>query len=121
MSLTIKLRERDGVSILDLDGRIVMGREAEQLCSAAKGLLAGGGKKLLVNLAGVRRVDSTGLGALITCHASARAQSARLKLLKPLAHITNLLVITKLITVFEIFDDEAEAVESFVEEMVPSA
>ena len=121
MALKISVRERGGVAIMDLDGRIVIGDGAEQLNTAARSLLAEGRKKLLINLAGVGHVDSVGLGSLVACHMSAGRQSAQFKLLKPLKHLTNLLAIPKLITVLEVFASEEEAVMSFSEEFAAAA
>jgi anti-sigma B factor antagonist len=118
MSLRINVRERDGVAIIDLGGRIVFGDGDEQVTGAVKELLAEGHKKILINLAKVAKVDSVGLGSLTACYASAEARSARVKLLRPLERLKNLLVITKLITIFDIFEDEEEAVTSFAEETV---
>ena len=117
MALKIKLREREGVTIVDLNGRVVLGDGASELSDAVKGLLDQGKKKLLINLAGVTKMDSTGLGSLVGSYASATRQSAKLKLLKPQERIENLLIITKLITVFETFDDEDEAIASFAGEV----
>ena len=114
MSLTISVRECDGVTIMDLNGRIVFGDGTEELSSAAMRLLAEGRKKLLINFAEVRQVDTVGLGSLTSCYASAGEQSAELKLLKPIEHLNKLLVLTRLVTLFDSFDDEEEAIDSFV-------
>ena len=116
MSLGISIRERDGVTIMDLNGRIVFGDGTEELSTATTRLLAEGRKKLLVNFAEVRQVDTVGLGSLTSCYANADEQSAELKLLKPIEHLNNLLVITRLVTLFDSFDDEEEAINSFITE-----
>ncbi len=112
MALEISIRKREGVSIIDLAGRIVLGDGNEEVMNTVKQLLSRGEKKLLMNLARVNKVDSAGLGAIIAGYVSAQNQKATLKLLKP-GHIRDLLVIAKLLTVFEIFDDEDEAIRSF--------
>jgi len=113
MALDIGIRERDGVTIIELNGRIVLGDGTQEVTDTVKNLLTKGKLKLLINLAGVDKMDSTGLGALVGSYASAARQNADLKLLKPMAKINDLLVITKLITVFDIFDEEEAALRSF--------
>lgn len=116
MSLTINQRERDGLTILDLDGRIVIGAAVGKLCAAVRRVLSEGRKKLIFNLSGVRHIDSLGLDLLIACHVSAAMHSAHLKLLQPRHEVAEVFAITKLDKRFEIFDSEVEAVESFPEE-----
>ncbi len=117
MALEISIRKREGVSIIDLAGRIVLGDGAELLTDAVRKLLEQGKRNLLINLAGVTQVDSCGLGALVASFTSASRQSSKLKLLKPTKHSTDLFRITKLCTVFEIFDDETAAIRSLFETM----
>ena len=115
MALDIRTRKHEGVVIFDLAGRIVHGDGAEELMSAVKLLLSTREKKLLMNLANVTKVDSAGLGSIIAAYVSCRNQKATLKLLSP-DHVRDLLVIAKLLTVFDIYDDEDHAIRSFGEE-----
>ncbi len=116
MGLDISIRERQGVTILDLRGRIVLGDGVDQVIDAVKKFLEQGKTNLLIDLAGVTKVDSCGLGALVASYTSAARQSSELKLLHPPKHVTDLFKITKLCTVFEIFDGEDSAIESFSKE-----
>jgi anti-sigma B factor antagonist len=111
MALEIKPREREGILILDLSGRITVGEEAGVLRDAFGGL--GGSKRVILNLRDVGFIDSTGLGALVVGFTSLRKQGGGLKLENLSRRHIELLVFTKLATVFEIFDDEQDAVNSF--------
>ncbi|HOK47571.1 MAG TPA: STAS domain-containing protein [Bryobacteraceae bacterium] len=113
MSLAIEQREREGIVILDLKGRITAGEEATLLREKLRELAAGGMQKCIVNLQGVDYIDSTGLGTLVVCFTSLRKQGGKLKLLNLNRRNIELLVLTKLTTVFEIFNDEQDAVNSF--------
>jgi len=113
MALDIKIRDREWVTVIDLNGRVVLGDGSQEVTDTVRELLTEGKSRLLINLAGVDKMDSTGLGAMVGSFASAARQNATVKLLKPMARIKDLLVITKLITVFEIFDDEEAAIRSF--------
>ena len=83
------------------------------LRDAIRGLADGGKKKMLLNLAGVKYIDSSGIGELIANYTTVRRQGGQLKLLNLTDKIQSLLVITKLLTVFDVFEDEAEALKSF--------
>jgi len=113
VSLAIEQREREGIVILDLKGRITAGEEATLLREKLRELAAGGMQKCIVNLQGVDYIDSTGLGTLVVCFTSLRKQGGKLKLLNLNRRNIELLVLTKLTTVFEIFNDEQDAVNSF--------
>jgi anti-sigma B factor antagonist len=90
-----------------------MGDGSIALRNAIRGLSDGGKKKILLNLAGVNYVDSSGIGELIANYTTDKRQGGQLKLLNLTEKIQNLLVITKLLTVFDTFDNEAEALKSF--------
>jgi anti-sigma B factor antagonist len=120
MSVRIEIRERASVVTLDLYGRFVHGDGPDELARLVKQILDEGKKRILVNLAGVSKVDTTGLGALVGCYVSATNRDAAVKLLNPTKKIKDLLVITKLVTVFEVFEDEDEAIKSFEETRTPS-
>ena len=111
--MEIKERVVGGVSILDLSGKIVLGEGDMQVKERIKDLLADGQRKILLNLADVNYIDSAGLGALISSYTTAKREGGSLKLVNLTKRIQDLLAITKLITVFETFDNEAEALASF--------
>ena len=113
MALTIATRELDGVTILDLSGRITLGEGAVQLREAIRELIGKGVKKILVGLGDVNYIDSSGLGELVSSFTTAKNQSADLKLLNLTKKVKDVLQVTKLYTIFDIFDDEASAIASF--------
>lgn len=113
MSLEIRQREREGIVILDLAGRITVGEEAGRLRESLRELAAAGKVKVILNLAEVDYIDSTGLGALVMGYTSLAKAGGRLKLANLSRRNIELLVFTKLETVFEIFDSELDAVNSF--------
>jgi len=116
MSLAIERREREGIVILDLEGRITAGEESARLRETLRELAAAGSVRVVLNLRGVDYIDSTGLGVLVICYTTLKKASGRLTLLNLSRRTIELLVFTKLATVFEIFDDEQEAVNSFFPE-----
>ena len=113
MALTIASRVVDGVTVLDLSGRITLGEGSVQLRDAIRNLIAKGSKNILLNLADVNYIDSSGLGELVSAYTTAKKQAAGLKLLNLTKKVHDLLQLTKLYTVFDIYDDEAHAVSSF--------
>jgi anti-sigma B factor antagonist len=113
VALTIATRELDGVTILDLSGRITLGEGAVQLREAIRELIGKGVKKILVGLGEVNYIDSSGLGELVSSYTTAKNQGADLKLLNLTKKVKDVLQVTKLYTVFDIFDDEASAIASF--------
>jgi len=113
MALKITNRDVDGVTVLTLDGRIVLGEETSALREKVKGLLAEGKKKLVLNMNGVTLIDSSGLGALVAAYSSAKSGGASLRLCNLGSHSNQLLQMTKLLTVFEVSNTEADAVRSF--------
>jgi anti-sigma B factor antagonist len=114
MSMKIKTRQVDGVTILDLSGRITLGEGSVTLRDAIRDLLAKGEKSILLNLNDVSYIDSSGLGELVSAFTSVKNAGGELKLLNLTHKVKDLLQITKLYTVFEVKDDEASAVASFV-------
>ena len=106
-------REVDGVSVVALDGRIVLGEESNALREKVKSLLASGQKKIVLNMNNVTYIDSSGLGALVASHTSARSQGASLKLAHLGSKFQEILQVTRLLTVFEVYDSEAAAISSF--------
>lgn len=113
MALKINSREVDGVTVLGLEGRIVLGEESNSLRETVKGLLAAGKKKIVLNMDRVTYIDSSGLGTLVASHHSARSQGASLKLSNLGSRFQEILQVTKLLTVFEVYDSEAAAIHSF--------
>ena len=113
MALTIASREVDGVTVLDLSGRITLGEGSVQLRDAIRDLISKGQKKILLNLGDVNYIDSSGLGELVSAYTTAKNQGAALKLLKLTQKVHDLLQLTKLYTVFDIFDDETKAIGSY--------
>jgi anti-sigma B factor antagonist len=106
-------REVGGVSVLDIEGRIVLGEESNAFREKVKGLLAAGKKKIILNLAQVGYIDSAGLGTLVATFHSARSQGATLKLTNLGSKFKEVLQVTKLMTVFDTYDTEAAAIASF--------
>lgn len=113
MALEIQQREREGIVILDLDGRITVGEEASRLRDSLRELIAAGKTRVILNLERVDYIDSTGLGALVMGYTSVRKAGGALKLVNLSRRNIELLVFTKLETVFEIFDNELDALNSF--------
>ncbi len=113
MSLKASTRQVDGVTVLDLSGRIVLGEGSDILRQALSDLLGRGNKKILLNLADVNYIDSSGLGAIVSGYTSVSGKQGQLKLLNLTKKVHDLLQITKLLTVFEVFEDESAAVKSF--------
>ncbi len=114
MSLTVGQREVDGVTIIDLSGRITLGDESSgKLRKTVQGVLAEGKKKILLNLGDTSYIDSSGLGELVSTYTTASNQGAKVKLLNVQKKVQDLLQITKLYTVFDTFENEADAILSF--------
>lgn len=113
MSLEIEQREHEGVVILSIKGRITLGKEATALRETVNGLNAGGHRNLVFNLADVDYIDSTGLGALVMTASTLRKSGGNVKLVNLNRRTIELLVMTKLATIFEIFGDEQDAVNSY--------
>jgi len=111
--LDLKERQAGDVTILDLSGEVRIGDSSVSLRDSIRSLADQGKTKLLLNLAGVKYIDSSGIGELIANYTTVKRQGGQLKLLNLTDRIQNLLVITKLLTVFDSYDNEAEALKSF--------
>ncbi|MEZ5287080.1 MAG: STAS domain-containing protein [Vicinamibacterales bacterium] len=111
--MEIAERTVNEVTILDLKGKMTLGEGDELLKDKINSLLAAGRKKLLLNLEGVPYIDSAGLGEVVRTYTTVSRQGGSLKLVNLTKRIEDLLSITKLLTVFETFDSESEAVQSF--------
>jgi anti-sigma B factor antagonist len=112
-SVKISTRQVDGVTILDMSGRITLGEGSVQLRDAVRDLLGKGQKHILLNLGDVTYIDSSGIGELVSAFTTVKNQGGELKLLNLTRKVHDLLQITKLYTVFDVKDDEASAVASF--------
>lgn len=113
VSMEFSTRQVDGVTIVDLSGRIVLGEGSATLRDTVHDLLSKGLKRIVLNLGEVSYIDSSGLGELVSAFTAAKRQGAELKLLNLTKRVHDLLQITKLFTVFDVEEDEAAAVKSF--------
>ncbi len=113
MSMKLTTREVSGVTIVDLSGKITLGEGGMTLRDEVHKLLAKGSKKIVLNLAEVNYIDSSGLGELVSAYTAVKNAGGELKLLNLTTKVRDLLVITKLVTVFDVKDTEAAAVSSF--------
>lgn len=113
MSMKVNTRQVDGVTVMDLSGRITLGEGSVVLRDAVRDLLSKGSKKILANLAEVNYIDSSGIGELVSAFTTVRNQGGELKLLNLTQKVHDLLQITKLYTVFDVRDNEATAIKSF--------
>jgi anti-sigma B factor antagonist len=113
MSLDIQQSEREGIVILDLKGRITVGPEATALRDSIAALSKASTINLILNLQHIAYIDSTGLGALVMCATTLRKQGGNMKLLHLNRRNIELLVMTKIATVFDLFTDEQDAVNSY--------
>jgi len=111
--LEVTERQAGDVTILDMNGSVRMGEGAISLRNSIRGLIDGGKKKILLNLGGVKNIDSSGIGELIANYTTVSRDGGQLKLLNLTDKIQNLLVITKLLTVFDSYDNETDALNSF--------
>ena len=113
MSLDIQQREREGIVVFEMNGRITMGPEATALRAEVAAASAASVRNLVFNMASVDYIDSTGLGALVICVTSLRKAGGNVKLVNLNKRNIELLVMTKLATSFEIFADEQDAINSY--------
>jgi len=113
MSMKLTTREVSGVTIVDLSGKITLGEGGLTLREEVHQLLAKGSKKIALNLGDVNYIDSSGLGELVSAYTAVKNAGGELKLINLTSKVRDLLVITKLVTVFDVKDDEAVAVASF--------
>jgi anti-sigma B factor antagonist len=113
MSMKHTTRESGGVTIVDLSGKITMGEGSGTLRDTVREIVAKGSKKIVLNLGDVNYIDSAGLGELVSAYTAVKNAGGELKLLNLTKKVRDLLVITKLVTVFDVKDDEASAIASF--------
>jgi anti-sigma B factor antagonist len=113
INLYINERKVRDVTVLDLKGRVRIGGSALDLHKAIRCLVGEGKTKILLNLAAVTHIDSSGLGELISSHITLKDKGGEIKLVYLTERLRELMVITKLLTVFDVYDDESEALASF--------
>jgi len=113
MNMTTATRQVGGITIVDISGQIVLGEESSALRAVVCDLLGEGYRKIVLNLAEVDYIDSTGLGHLVSAVASVRKMKGDLKLLKLTKKVHDVLQITKLHTIIDVMDNEAVVIESF--------
>ncbi len=111
--ITISERQAGDVTILDLNGKVTIGEGSVALRNAIRRLLGEGKGKILLNLGGVGYIDSSGIGELVSSFTAVNKEGGTLKLLNLTQKIQDLLAITKLLTVFDVYDSEAEALASY--------
>jgi anti-sigma B factor antagonist len=112
--MKFQTRQVDGVTVLDLNGRITLGEGSVVLRDAVRDVLKKGSNQILLNLGNVDYIDSSGIGELVSAYTTVKSAGGELKLLHLTKKVHDLLQITKLYTVFDIKDDEAAAIASFV-------
>jgi anti-sigma B factor antagonist len=113
VTMKASTRQVDGITVVDLSGRITLGEGSVVLRDTVRDLLAKGDRKMLLNLDEVTYIDSSGIGELVSAFTTVRNQGGELKLLNLTKKVHDLLQITKLYTVFDVKDDEAVAISSF--------
>ncbi|MBN2345472.1 MAG: STAS domain-containing protein [Candidatus Aminicenantes bacterium] len=111
--MKIEKRKNGDVTILDLKGKILFGEGIEELRQSIDATIKGGDKQLVLNFAEVPYLDSTGLGEVVRSYTTLKKEGGTVKILNLSNKVKDLMTVTKLITVFEAFDDENEAVKSF--------
>lgn len=111
--MRIESRNVDGVTVLDLHGKVTIGEGSVELRNKVRDLLQAGNKKILLNMSDVSYVDSSGIGELVSSYTTVSNAGGQLKLLNLTKKLHELLAITKLLTVFETHDDEQKAIKSF--------
>ena len=113
MSVKLTIHEKGDVIIVDTSGKLTLGEGTDALRQKTRELVEGGSRRILLNMAGVTYIDSSGIGELVTAYTTVTAAGGEMKLLNLAKRAHDLLKITKLYTVFETFEDEASAIGSF--------
>jgi anti-sigma B factor antagonist len=113
MSFTAAIRENGGVTVIDMVGRVTLGEGSTLLRDLVRQNLETGHKKIVMNMAGINYIDSTGLGELVSAYRLVKSQDGELKLMNLNKKVSDLLQITRLYAVFDIHNDEGQAVASF--------
>lgn len=112
MSITVKIEEIEGVSVVELKGRIVLGAESGTLREVVKNLIAAGKKEIVLDMSHVTYIDSAGLGILVAAHVSAKTQGASICLCALGQKFREVLQLTKLVTIFDVYATRRIAVDS---------
>lgn len=115
MSVAVTIHEVDGVSVVELSGRIILGEESSALREAVKGLMTEGKKRVVLNMSEVTYIDSAGLGILVAAYVSAKKEGALIKLCSLGNKFREVLQLTRLLTIFDVYDTAPAAIESFRE------
>jgi anti-sigma B factor antagonist len=118
MDVKITFQEVSGVSVIGLNGRIVLGQESSALRDAVKQLVADGKKKIVLDMSNVSYIDSAGLGILVASYVSAKTQGASIRLSSLGNKFREIMQITRLFTIFDIYDSTAAAIDSFPDNKV---
>jgi anti-sigma B factor antagonist len=113
MQLKIATHTVEGITVLECNGRIVFGDEAAALREQVKDLVAAGKKQIVLNLGGVTYIDSGGLGTLVGLYTTARNAGGSIKLANLTQRVGDLLQVTKLLTVFDVYDSQEKAIKAF--------
>ena len=108
-----EIRDRGDVRIIELSGKITIGSGDVKMRELIDNALEQGKTKILLDLAGVSTIDSSGIGEMVACYTTVTKQDGQLKILRMSPKINDIMQVTQLITVFDVFDDEEEAVASF--------
>ena len=111
--MDVRVRQRGNVTILDLNGKITIGPGEMSVRNAVQAVMGSGATKILLNMRNVSTVDASGLGELVSARTTATNRGAQLRLCNLPANVAEILKITQLITVFDVYDNEDEAVQSF--------
>jgi anti-sigma B factor antagonist len=116
MSMEIQRREREGITILDMKGRLAVGESCTLLRESVNEQVAQGNKQIILNLQHIDYIDSTGLGSMVICYTSLQKMGGGMKLVNLNRRNLELMLLTKLSTIFHIFGEEQEAVNAFFPE-----
>jgi anti-sigma B factor antagonist len=116
VNLEIQRREKEGIVILDMNGRLIVGEPATRIRETINQEVSQGSSKIILNLEDVDYIDSTGLGCMVICYTTLQKAGGTLKLIKLNRRNIELLLLTKLSTIFEIFGEEQDAINSFFPE-----
>jgi anti-sigma B factor antagonist len=119
-NLNITERRNDLITVLDLEGKIMLGGGSAELHEALRSLVERGERKILLNLADVSYIDSSGLGELVSGYTTLHKAAGELKLFNLSSRVHELMTMTKLLTVFDVYENEAEATESFTSKSAKS-
>jgi len=113
VSLNLNVRENSGVTVIEISGRLTLGEVATRLTDEVRRLIAAGKKSIILNLGGLTNMDSSGVGLLVSAFATVHREGGQLKLSNLTSRVKDLLLVTKLYTVFEVYEDEPAAIASF--------